>query len=84
MLRAAYNNSKRNAMPVRMATIVQTKRELTANVPNPDSRKRAPATRNAGPVIAQCRVRFRNQLTPQPIAMAKQMVVAEDPWRGYQ
>lgn len=60
--------------------IVQTKRELPANTPNPDSKKRAPAIRNAGPVMAQCRVRFRNQLTAQPIATAKQIVVAEDAW----
>jgi hypothetical protein len=49
-----------------------------------ERRNTAPAVKNSGPVIPQRKVRFLNQLAPQPIATARQIVATEDAWRGYQ
>ena len=49
-----------------------------------ERRNTPPVMRNIGPVRAQCKVRFLNQVAPHPKETAKQIVAAEDAWRGYQ
>jgi hypothetical protein len=67
-----------------MRTSGQTKSELTRVMRVSDSKNRPAAIKNSGPVIAQWNDRFLNQLTPQPIAIAKRIVVADNACRGRQ
>src|SRR5713101_16571 len=69
--RFAYRHSNRNAMTIPMRTNGQTQRALTCIMRTPETRNTSPATRNSGPVIAQCKERFLSQLARQPMAMAK-------------
>ena len=81
---AAYRHSSRNDRPVTTAMIGHTIPELIWNMLKSESRNTAPAIRKSGPVIPQCSVLFLTQLTPQPKATAKQIVAAEEAWRGCQ
>jgi hypothetical protein len=89
LLATAMRNVARSAIPVEtqyrlQRTNGQTKRLLMRTKLIPDSRNTTAVSKNSGPLITQCRVRFLLQFAAQPIAIARRIVVADNEWRGLQ